>query len=178
MEEESILHCLGDCCWAREIWERVLPLHSITPEFWSSTRLHWLKIDIHGSETKERTGCVQVNPVWVKWEPPNAYNLKLNTDGFVALSSKQVTAGGILGDKEELWGVREELLMIKNKNLRNIEVEVDSSAVVEALTKGVPPPLSLIIDECSHLMHRVNVLPVNNIYREANVCGSFGVVGP
>ncbi|KAK6938188.1 Ribonuclease H domain [Dillenia turbinata] len=111
---------------------------------WTISFSSEIKIPISRSPTRKET-----SEKWVCYSPPMGDNIKLNTDGSVSQSNGHATTGGILRNARgewvvgfsisvgtclvlaaELWGVREGLNLASRKGLRNIELEVDSAAMI------------------------------------------------
>ncbi|KAK6947760.1 Ribonuclease H domain [Dillenia turbinata] len=119
---------------------RMLPMQVAR---WTISFSSEIKNAISRSPTRKET-----SEKWVCWSPPMGDNIKLNTDGSVSQSNGHAAARGILRNARgewvagfyinvgncsvlatQIWGVREGLNLASRKGLRNIELEVDSTAV-------------------------------------------------
>ncbi|KAK6943470.1 Ribonuclease H domain [Dillenia turbinata] len=60
---------------------------------------------------------------------------------------------------EEIWGLREGLLLAKKCNLRRVEVESDSATLIKLLNGEVKEDhkLAKIIEECQNIMQEIDV---------------------
>ncbi|KAK6918283.1 Ribonuclease H domain [Dillenia turbinata] len=72
-------------------------------------------------------------------------------------------------------GLKEGLYLAKRKGLRNIELEVDSTAVVSLLGEAYNNDhhLSALIKDCRSLMVKVNTIKINYTFREGNKCADL-----
>ena len=114
---------------------------------------------------------------------------KFNTDGASHGNPRPVSAGGVLRNGEgewcdgfasnigrcsaplaELWGVYYALVIAWEKGISRLELEVDSTMVVEFLIKGIGDthPLSFLVHLCYGFLTRDWLVRIVHVYREAN----------
>lgn len=129
------------------------------------------------------------NQVLLSWSPPPHGTLKLNIDGSRIGTTGHIAAGGLLrnchGDwvggfsanlgtgeilLAELWALYFGLKLTSRLNCTNIQVESDSSIVVNLVTDQVDDthPLHGLIADCKRLLHGSWVCRIQHIYRECN----------
>jgi ribonuclease HI len=138
---------------------------------------------------KSTTTLRSRNQVLLSWIPPPPGTLKLNIDGSRISSSGHIAAGGLLrnchgdwiggfsanlGTGEiliaELWSLYYGLKLALQLNCSKIQVESDSSLVVN-LVKGQwedTHPLHGLISDCKRLWLDNWGCSINHIYRECN----------
>ena len=130
-------------------------------------------------------------PISVKWNPPPVNWAKLNTDGLVLGDPGLAGGGGVLRDSLENWiggfsrsigitscvqaelrALKYGLLLALNLEISKLEIEMDSSVVVESLKSTSMPNVFLrsIVDDCRLLLERFEATTIKYIYREANRC--------
>nr|BAE79385.1 unnamed protein product [Ipomoea batatas] len=142
----------------------------------------------------KRTGLQTAFQTWVVWSPPAAGFTKLNSDGACKSHSHLASAGGLLRNENglwvagyicnigtansflaELWGLREGLLLAKNRGFTKLIAETDSEAVVQVLRKDGPvtPDASILVKDCKLLLDHFQEIKVTHILREGNQCADF-----
>lgn len=108
--------------------------------------------------------------------PPPVCFFKLNTNGSAKGNPGLVAAGGLIRDHNgswiasftksigfihpmvaELWGLREGLVLAKNLNIGNLQIEIDAKAMTDVIssqndTSFVTYPYSNLILECRSLL--------------------------
>jgi ribonuclease HI len=129
------------------------------------------------------------NQVLLSWNPPPPGILKLNIDGSRICTTGHIAAGGLLrnchGDwiggfsanlgigeifTAELWSLYYGLKLALQLNCNRIQVESDSSLVVN-LVKGQSDdthPLHGLISDCKNLLLGNWECSFNHVYRECN----------
>lgn len=94
-------------------------------------------------------------PVLIKWVPPCAGKIKLNTDGCWYESNRNTGFGGLLRDvsgdwilgyfgkavcesslKAEIWGIHGGLTIILEKSMSGITIESDALIAVDLINEG------------------------------------------
>ncbi|KAL0004547.1 hypothetical protein SO802_012108 [Lithocarpus litseifolius] len=127
----------------------------------------------------------------IRWERPPSGWKKLNTDGSCIGNSRRSGCGGAVRDEHgewivgfsryigtscsvvaELWGLRDRLVLCKNLNIQCLVVELDTSMIVDALTKpeyanNIIPP---ILDDCRQLLTHFQQVQIRHCFRQANRC--------
>ncbi|GAU31911.1 hypothetical protein TSUD_270960 [Trifolium subterraneum] len=126
----------------------------------------------------------------IRWSPPKANFVKLNTDGAC---KEHIIAGcgGIVRGSEgewiggfakcvgmcnafiaEMWGVLEGLRYVRRLGFRKVELNIDSAAVVQVIKTGrlQSSTGSALARQIWKLMAMDWEVEVNHIYREANKC--------
>lgn len=127
--------------------------------------------------------------IMVQWKPPPANFFKLNTDGSFNNATKNASAGGVIRDSQgnwirgfytnigesssfeaELWGLREGLRLCLNLNIQQVQVEIDSAAIVTLLQAEKRPneALNTLMIDCNRLLQQFSSASVNHIFREGN----------
>ncbi|CAA7042099.1 unnamed protein product [Microthlaspi erraticum] len=125
----------------------------------------------------------------ISWSPPSVGWMKLDTDGASRGNPGAATAGGVLRNGNgqwcggfalnigrctaplaELWGVYYELCIAWEKQVRRLEVEIDSLMVVGFLTIGISDthPLSFLVHLCHGFISKDWEVRFLHVYREAN----------
>ncbi|KAG7568097.1 Ribonuclease H domain [Arabidopsis thaliana x Arabidopsis arenosa] len=133
-----------------------------------------------------RTGRVERRIGLVK---PQSGWVKLNTDGASRGNPGLATTGGVLRDEAgeycggfavnigkctaplaELWGVYYGLYIAWEKQITQVELEVDSELVVGFLKTGIDDshPLSFLVRLCHGFIAKDWTVRVSHVYREAN----------
>ncbi|KAK6943035.1 Ribonuclease H domain [Dillenia turbinata] len=89
-----------------------------------------------------------------------------------ASREKWVCWSSPMEDNFKLLMVQEGLYLAKRKGLRNIELEVDSVAVVSLLGEAYNNEhhLNALIKDCRFHMVKVNTVKINHTFREGNQC--------
>ena len=129
------------------------------------------------------------NQVLLSWTPPSHGTLKLNIDGSRIGSTNCIAAGGLLRNHNgdwiggftanlgtgeillaEMWALYFGLKLASRLNCTNIQVESDSSLVVNLVTNqwNDTHPLHSLIVDCKRLWHGNWVCSIKHIYRECN----------
>ncbi|OMP05267.1 reverse transcriptase [Corchorus capsularis] len=127
----------------------------------------------------------------IQWTPPPAGFLKMNTDGASHGNPGLAGAGGIIRDSQglfvlgfqkrigfatstavELWAIREELSLAKERNLNNIMLETDSQLAIDLLQNCFDPKhvLIVLLDDCRSLMAQLRIQTLQHTFREGNYC--------
>ena len=72
----------------------------------------------------------------------------------------------------ESWALRDGLMLCLQLNLQNIVIELDASALVDALNSPTYDNvvISPLFDDCRQLVARFSRCCIRHIYREANIC--------
>lgn len=117
--------------------------------------------------------------------------MKLNTDGCAASSPGQAGCGGIVRDRdgswvsgfsrrigitnsfvEELWGLRDGLILCNNLNIIFLLVELDTKDVVDILNRSnyVNNVVSTILDDCRLLASQFHRIQFKHYYHQAHRC--------
>ncbi|KAH9750457.1 reverse transcriptase domain-containing protein [Citrus sinensis] len=124
------------------------------------------------------------------WEPPLAGRLKCNVDAAMFASRGYIGLGNVIRDSNgafvaarccsipgrfsardaEALGVREALSWIKQLQLSNVTIEMDSLNVYNALVTNLsgPSSFSLIIEDCRALSNSIRDVSFSFVRRSAN----------
>ena len=132
----------------------------------------------------------------VRWERPGQGKLKLNIDGLAQGTSGLASGGGVLRDDKgywvlgysrkigkttsflaEWWALRDGLHLCLSKNHLDVEVELDVTIFVDALTTtqqsdDSDQPVSPLMDDCRFLATRFNHIQFKHCSHKANQCAN------
>ena len=132
-----------------------------------------------------------ITQIQVKWTKPNPGWVKLNTDGAVGGVPGKAGGGGVLhccrgnwvagfsrklgavsSTMAELWALKDGLLLAKQLNFRNINVELDAKFIVHLLSDPNTVNLMLepLLNDCRTLINLMPNCTMTHIFREANRC--------
>lgn len=127
-----------------------------------------------------------------RWSPPEVGALKINVDASVRAGSDTFLVGMVLRDYEgvfvagktisiqasgsifeaEAIGVREALSWVKDQNLQNkrVYIESDSQLTARAIQSGDANYLEVgvVIEKCCQKLHRLELVSLHFIRRNAN----------
>jgi ribonuclease HI len=126
----------------------------------------------------------------IGWKPPRESFIKLNTDGAYKVNQIAGCGGVIRGSQgewlggfakgiglcsafiAELWGVFEGLKLAYMLGFKNVELEVDSDAVVGVIKRGCTMSYagSTLLKRICQLLEKDWSVEISHIYREANKC--------
>jgi ribonuclease HI len=128
--------------------------------------------------------------IMIKWCPPKPLYVKLNTDG--AFKDKKIAGcGGVIRGTEgewlggfakcvgfcsafvaELWGVVEGLRYAYRLGFKQIELNIDSEAVVRVIKNGTSNSAmgSSLLKHIKNLLAMDWIVEISHTYREANKC--------
>ncbi|PNX97917.1 ribonuclease H [Trifolium pratense] len=126
----------------------------------------------------------------IHWKPPEGVFVKLNTDGASKAGNRAGCGGVIRGNQgewlggfakgvgncsafvAELWGVLEGLLLVQRMGFENVELSIDSKAVVHVITAGKATSADgyAIVRKIRRLLLMDWNVKVLHEYREANKC--------
>ena len=126
-----------------------------------------------------------------RWEKPAEGWFKLNTDGCATGSTGLVGCGGVVHDShgewisrfsrhigttnsfvDELWGLRDGLLLCSDLNIPFLIVEMDAKSIVEIFCKMgyVNDVISPILDDCRMLITKFQQVQFKHCFRQSNQC--------
>ncbi|XP_065627117.1 uncharacterized protein LOC111989670 [Quercus suber] len=98
--------------------------------------------------------------------PPDVSNVQSHSSLSSAL---QIGASAFVA---ELWGLRDGLILCSNLNILCLIVEVDNSALVDALLNSeyVNLVVSPLLDDCRLLLSQFHQVQIRHCFRQANRC--------
>lgn len=120
--------------------------------------------------------------------------MKLNSDGAAKSPSRLASAGGLLRDHRgnwiagytcnigiansflaELWGLREGLLLAKNRGISKLIAETDSETMVQVLRRDGMSTINsnVLVTDCKLLLDHFQDSKVVHIFREGNQCADY-----
>ncbi|OIT06580.1 putative ribonuclease h protein [Nicotiana attenuata] len=127
-----------------------------------------------------------LQPIDLKWAPPNPHCYKLNSDGASCPTTGLAGYGGVIRDSNgnwivgysgstvhttslhmELMGLLQGLRLAQERNLTPLEVFVDAKEVIHVLNVG-NLLYSHILNDCRSVLHQLADPPVTHTYREQN----------
>jgi ribonuclease HI len=135
-------------------------------------------------------GGIQKMVSLIGWKPPRESFIKLNTDGAYKVNQIAGCGGVIRGSHgewlggfakgiglcsafvAELWGVYEGLKLVYRLGFKNVELEVDSEAVVGVIKSGCTMSYggSTLLKRIWKLLEKDWKVEISHVYREANNC--------
>lgn len=137
--------------------------------------------------------------IQVKWTTPNPGYVKLNTDRAICGVHGKAGGGGVLRCSSgnwvagfarklgavssiiaELWALKDGLLLAKQLNLLNVNIELDAEFIVHLLShlNTVNLMLEPLLNDCRTLINSMPNCTVTHIFQEANSCaGSMANMG-
>ncbi|KAL4305465.1 hypothetical protein AHAS_Ahas16G0081000 [Arachis hypogaea] len=139
----------------------------------------------------QRRGRIERN---VRWNPPPAGWIKLNSDETAQGNLGTIGCGGILRDEEGRWiagfsnkvgvgtvfmaelcSVKKGLEITWTMDFRKIVVEIDAGAVIKLLNKGesLASHPNAVVREIYELKKRNWNIHFIQIYREGNMCADY-----
>ncbi|CAA7037248.1 unnamed protein product [Microthlaspi erraticum] len=157
-------------------------------------RVRFLK-DLTKEVTSATSACQTQNTarprteVMISWKKPVDGWMKLNTDGASRGNPGSAAAGGVLRNNvgewcggfalnigvcsapmAELWGVYYGLYIAWEKQVSQVEVDIDSELVVGFLKNGIGEahPLSFLVRLCHGFITKDWTVRFTHVYREAN----------
>lgn len=73
---------------------------------------------------------------------------------------------------DELWAVRDGLLLCVERNFQALEIELDAKAVCDVLCNPIQTKIIIlpIVDDCRQLVTRIPQVRFKHYFREANRC--------
>ena len=122
----------------------------------------------------------------IRWEKPQIGWKKLNIDGSIIGCMERAGCGGVVKDKHgnwvagftrhvgtsnnfavELWGLRDGLLLCSSLNISCLTVEINAKVIVDVFQNFayVNHIISLILDDCRHLMTKFQQVQFKHYYR-------------
>jgi ribonuclease HI len=125
----------------------------------------------------------------IRWLRPQQGYLCLNTDGAVKASSYRAGCGGVIRNSSggwvcgyaaalgpcsafvaELWGIFEGMKLAKSRNIPRLEVQVDSTAVLQCLSSANNGSIRgrRLVRKIQGLMEQDIEVQFKHVYREAN----------
>ncbi|XP_072080961.1 uncharacterized protein [Arachis hypogaea] len=140
---------------------------------------------------EQRRGRIEMS---IRWNPPPAGWIKLNSDEITQGNPGTIGCGGILRNKERRWtagfshkigvgtafmaelcGVKKGLEIIWTMSFRKIMVEIDAGAVIKLLNKGesLASHPNAVVREIYELKRRNWNIHFVQIYREGNMCADY-----
>jgi ribonuclease HI len=135
-------------------------------------------------------GGIQKMVSLIGWKPPRESFIKLNTDGAYKVNQIAGCGGVVRGSHgewlggfakgiglcsafvAELWGVYEGLKLVYRLGFKNVELEVDSEAVVGVIKSGCTMSYggSTLLKRIWQLLEKDWKVEISHVYREANNC--------
>lgn len=129
------------------------------------------------------------NDIFVCWSPLPSNHYKLNTDGFYLGKTEKGGIGGLIHNTMGGWvlsftksfqwatnnqmgilALREGIKLVKERNLLQVEINIDSTEVISILYAGNLHYDSIIYD-CRLRLKRIEIPPVVHYFREQDGVG-------
>ena len=129
--------------------------------------------------------------VQISWKKPLAGWMKLNTDGVVFGNSIQVGGGGVIRDSNgewvagfvrklgsmssilaELWALKDGLLLARQLDILNVNIELDADLIVHLLNNPSFHNLMFkpLLNDCKNLIKTFPSCTMAHVFRETNRC--------
>ncbi|CAN0917038.1 Putative ribonuclease H protein At1g65750 [Linum grandiflorum] len=196
---ESCIHILRDCCFARQVWHKILP-QVITGEELSKDWSTWLDTHIRNRDASHSiTFWVEVlsstrQTQLIGWRPGDEGCFTLSTDGSLRLPTKVAAAGGVirtdsgcfvkafsanLGScsitRAEMRAIVDGLQLAWTLGIRRIRVQSDSIAAIAILAKDfeLEHQHAALVLQFKELCSRHWEVHLSHSYREANYAADY-----
>ena len=129
--------------------------------------------------------------IQISWKKPMTGWVKLNTDGAVFANLIKVRGGGVLRDSNgdwvvrfmrklgsmssilvELWALKDGLLLARQLDILNVNIELDADLIVHLLNNPSSHNLMLkpLLNDCRNLIKTFPSCTVAHVFRETNRC--------